>query len=137
MSVAPSTILIVDDDPLVQGAIQALLNRAGHKTRVANDGEVALAAMAAAPCDVVILDILMPRKEGLETLIELKRLYPKIRVIAMSASVVRKHNDFLAIATKFGADAILRKPFTESDLLNAVSRVVAKCAETRATAGHG
>jgi DNA-binding response OmpR family regulator len=115
------TVLIVDDDPLILGALQAILVRAGYGVRTATDGDAALASLDASPCDLVLLDILMPRKEGLETLIELKRRTPDVVVIAMSASVVRKQNDFLTIAAKFGADAILRKPFTPEDLSRAIA----------------
>jgi DNA-binding response OmpR family regulator len=123
------TILIVDDDPLVVGAIQAILERAGYVICTASDGEAALTALSISPCDLVLLDILMPRKEGLETLIELKRRMPDLAVIAMSGSVVRKQNDFLAIAAKFGADAILRKPFASQDLLNAIAAARTRHAE--------
>src|SRR3569833_2843686 len=116
MSVAPSTILIVDDDARVRAAARAMLVSQGYVVREAGDGDVALAVMAADPVSIVLLDILMPRKEGLETLIELRRAWPTIVVIAMSASLVRKRNDFLAIAVKFGADSILRKPFTADGL---------------------
>jgi DNA-binding response OmpR family regulator len=129
-----STVLIVDDDALIRAAAQAILVRQGHETRVAEDGDVALATMAAEPAQIVLLDILMPRKEGLETLIELRRAFPATIVVAMSASLVRKRNDFLAIAVKFGADSILRKPFTPDGLLAAIAGGVAHRAQAQRAA---
>ncbi len=137
MSAAPSTVLIVDDDPLVRAAAQAILEHRGFVARVAEDGEAALAAMTAHRVTTVLLDILMPRKEGLETLIELRRTFPATVVVAMSASPVRKRNDFLAIAVKFGADAILRKPFTPESLLGAVASAAAHRTQAVQRAAHG
>jgi DNA-binding response OmpR family regulator len=121
MPAVPSTILVVDDDALVRAAAAAILRRHGYVVRSAADGEAALAAMAGEPASTVLLDILMPRKEGLETLIELRRGFSGVTVVAMSGSLVRKRNDFLAIAVKFGADSILRKPFTPDNLLAAIA----------------
>jgi CheY-like chemotaxis protein len=135
---ATSTILVVDDDPLIRGAAKAILEQQGHTVRTAPDGEAGLAAVAAAPADIVFLDILMPRKEGLETLIELKRRFPQITVIVMSGSMMRNRNDFLSIATKFGADAVLRKPFTPGEMLGAMQTATAgRNAVRAAPPGHG
>jgi CheY-like chemotaxis protein len=116
----PQTILVVDDDALVREVTQALLEAAGHTVRVAGDGEEALRSLGTEAADIVLLDILMPKKEGLETLLELKRRWPDLAVIAMSASAVRQRNDFLLIAERFGADVILRKPFTPLALFEAI-----------------
>ena len=77
----------------------------------------ALASFASDPVDIVLIDILMPRKEGLETIIELKQRFPNLVVFAMSASGARKGHNFLSIAAKFGADGILQKPFSPDELL--------------------
>jgi CheY-like chemotaxis protein len=138
MTIAISTILVVDDDPLIRGAAKAILEQSGHSVRAAADGEAGLAAIAAAPVDIVFLDVLMPRKEGLETLIELKHRFPAIAVVVMSGSMMRDRNDFLSIATKFGADAVLRKPFTPVDMLGAMQSAVARRnAACAAPPGHG
>lgn len=138
MTVTASTILVVDDDPLIRGVAKAILEKYGHTVRIAADGEAGLAAIAAAPPDAVFLDILMPRKEGLETLRELKRQFPEVAVIAMSGSMMRDRNDFLSIATKFGADAVMRKPFTPEDLLIALQSAFAGRTGARtAPPGHG
>jgi CheY-like chemotaxis protein len=110
-------VLVVDDDCVVRDIAKSVLEQNGYAVWEAADGEAAMASLAARPVDVVLIDILMPRKEGLETIIELKRRYPKIIVFAMSASGTRKGHDFLKIAAKFGADGTLRKPFSPDQLL--------------------
>jgi len=129
-----STVLVVDDDALVRAAAEVILTKNGWAVRTAPDGEAALEAIAVEPAATVLLDILMPRKEGLETLIELRRTCPTITVVAMSGSLVRQRNDFLAIAVKFGADSILRKPFTPESLLAAVESGMAHRAQAIRTA---
>jgi CheY-like chemotaxis protein len=120
MPAAIATVLVVDDDSLVREAARIILENNGYSVREAPEGEAALASLAASRADIVLLDILMPRKEGLETLIELKQHYPDVTVYAMSASGARKGHDFLSIAAKFGAHGILPKPFTPEELLSLV-----------------
>jgi DNA-binding response OmpR family regulator len=117
MSATNSKILVVDDDATVRELVKALLCQNGYDVREAPDGEIALASLADDPVDIVLIDILMPRKEGLETIIELKQGFPNLVVFAMSASGARKGHDFLSIAAKFGADGILQKPFSPDELL--------------------
>src|ERR1700679_914384 len=117
MSDKIAKVLVVDDDDAVRELIKALLEQSGYDVRDAVDGEAALAALKADPADIVLLDILMPRKEGLETLIELKKRLPNLTDFTMSASGARKGHDFLSIAAKFGADGVLQKPFSPDELL--------------------
>jgi CheY-like chemotaxis protein len=117
MSTAIASVLVVDDDCFVREAARIILENNGYAVREAPDGEAGLASLAASRSDIVLLDILMPRKEGLETLIELKQRFPDVTVYAMSASGARKGHDFLSIAAKFGAHGILQKPFTSDQLL--------------------
>jgi CheY-like chemotaxis protein len=117
---ASATVLVVDDDCFVRETARIILENNGYAVREAPEGETALALLAASRADIVLLDILMPRKEGLETLIELKQRFPDVTVYAMSASGARKGHDFLSIAAKFGAHGILQKPFTPDELLGLV-----------------
>lgn len=112
-----ATILVVDDDSVIREVIKTLLEHHGYAVHLANDGDAALTFLATQSVDIVLIDILMPKKEGLETIIELKRRFPKIPIFAMSASGARKGHDFLQIAAKFGADGIIQKPFTAEKLL--------------------
>jgi DNA-binding response OmpR family regulator len=117
MAAAIATVLVVDDDKLVRQTARIILEQSGYAVREADDGEAALKSLAENRTDIVLLDILMPRKEGLETLIELKRMFPDVIVYAISASGRNKGHDFLAVAAKFGADGTLQKPFSPRDLL--------------------
>jgi CheY-like chemotaxis protein len=125
-----TTVLVVDDDGVVRDVASALLQKNGYEVHTAADGAEAVAWLAQNHADVILLDILMPRKEGLETLIELKRDHPDLIVLAMSASGARKGHDFLTVAAKFGADGILPKPFAPEQLL----RLVKERVGTRASA---
>jgi CheY-like chemotaxis protein len=118
----PLTIVIADDDPLVREACRAALEQRGFSVLIAVDGSDAIARVESQPVDLVLLDIVMPRKEGLETLIELKRRFPHVRVIAMSGSLRAGNADFLSIAAKFGADGILRKPLQLKELFDLIDR---------------
>lgn len=114
---ARTTILVVDDDRIVRDFAKEVLERHDYLVQSASDGESALSFLASLPVDVVLIDIMMPRKEGLETIIELRQNYPKLTVFAMSASGARRGHDFLATASKFGAHGVLQKPFTPEQLL--------------------
>jgi DNA-binding response OmpR family regulator len=135
MSAKIAKVLVVDDDDAVRELIKALLEQSGYEVRDAADGEIALTLLKAEPADIVLLDILMPRKEGLETLIELKQHFPKMTVFAMSASGARKGHDFLTIASKFGADGVLQKPFSPDELFALINSRSA--AQSRSTAPTG
>jgi CheY-like chemotaxis protein len=117
MPSAMARILVVDDDSAIRDVARVLLERAGHTVYTAGDGEAAMSSLASRPVDVVLIDIMMPRKEGLETIIELKQQHPEIIVFAMSASGANRGHDFLQTAAKFGADGIIRKPFSADQLL--------------------
>ena len=103
-----------------------MLQQAGYTVRTAGDGEVAMTSLASHPADVVLIDIMMPRKEGIETIIELKQRYPGIVVFAMSASGANRGHDFLRTAAKFGADGTLRKPFSADQLFTLLNANLAR-----------
>ena len=111
MSSNAMTIVIADDDSLLCETFRISLEARGYNVLLAEDGNHALKIVESTPVDAMLLDILMPRKEGLETLIELKQRFPEIKVFVMSGGGLYGRADFLAVARKFGADAILRKPF--------------------------
>jgi len=111
MSSNPMTVVIADDDSLLRDTFRISLEARGYNVLLAEDGNHALKTVESNAVDAVLLDILMPRKEGLETLIELKQRFPALRVFAMSGGGLYGREDFLTVARKFGADAVLRKPF--------------------------
>lgn len=111
MSSNPMTVVIADDDALLRETFGDFLSARGYNVLLAEDGNHALKIVESTAVDAMLLDILMPRKEGLETLIELKQRFPALRVFVMSGGGLYGRADFLTVARKFGADAVLRKPF--------------------------
>jgi DNA-binding response OmpR family regulator len=122
MSHNPRTILVVDDDKGVQTTFKLLFEQKGYRAILADDGNQALNQLASERVDLVLLDILMPDKEGIETLIEAKRRYPEIRVVMMSGGGSRTKHDFLHVARKFGADAAVRKSDGIGEILALIDR---------------
>ena len=114
-------ILVVDDDSMVREALRALLTVKGHDVVLASDGRHAMAACAAMPVDLAIVDILMPDKDGIETIREVRRGYPRTRIIAISGGSQVRDTDFLGMAEKLGADRIFQKPVEPRALLGAVA----------------
>ena len=115
------TVLVVDDDKLIRASYHLLLKRKGYTVLLADDGDAAISMLHAAPVDVVVLDVLMPKKEGIETLMEIKRAFPSVKVIVMTGGGARDKYDFLTVAKKFGADGVIRKPMTPATLLAAIA----------------
>lgn len=118
-------ILAVDDEELCRFTVRAILESAGHQVDEAEDGACALSLIKKHQYEVIILDIVMPRKEGMETIIELKKDYPDQKIIAISGGGRTKNLDYLKIANSLGVDDCLAKPFTDTDLLKAVDGCLA------------
>jgi DNA-binding response OmpR family regulator len=117
-------ILLVEDDESVRDFVHRTLVRAGYEVEDAPDGEVALQAYGRLASDLVITDIVMPGKEGLETVRELRRRYGDVRIIAMSGGGLGRADTYLDLARKLGASRILTKPFSMNELLEAVREVL-------------
>ena len=114
-------ILVVDDDAAVRSLFHAILARAGFRVMEAADGAQALAALREGGVDVVITDLVMPEKEGLETIGEIRRSYPHVKIAAVSGAFGGR---FLETASLLGADATLAKPVTEEALVDMVRRLL-------------
>jgi CheY-like chemotaxis protein len=117
-------ILVVEDDPRVRDVLHQALAMAGYDVVATADGEEALAAYAAAPTDLIITDLLMPRKDGVETIRGLRRQHPAAKVIAVTAA--RGRFNRLTAARHVGAHHTLLKPFGVTDLLALVRDVLAR-----------
>lgn len=118
-------ILIVDDYLEFRRMLSRLLESAGYRVREAENGAEALQMHRSAPADLIITDILMPEKEGLETIRELRREYPDIKIIAMSGGGQAGTGTYLNLAEKLGASRTFIKPFEVLDLLEAVKELTA------------
>lgn len=117
-------VLVIDDDPAAREVLHKLLSRAGFAVDLAADGVEGSVLYREAPADLVITDILMPEKEGLELIRELKRDYPHSKIIALSGGGSTVNFDFLPLAEKLGADAVLYKPIEREALLSCVQEVL-------------
>lgn len=113
-------ILVIDDEDLARFTVRKYLASAGHSVLEARDGKEGLTLQEQDPCDLVITDIIMPEKEGLETILELRQADPKLPIIAISGGGRQGYADYLEAAKPFGANFSLAKPFSQEDLLGAV-----------------
>ncbi len=118
------SILIVDDDPQIVKLLKKILEMAGYKTMAAPDGKVGLKTFKAHPPDLIIIDMVMPEKEGLETIIEIKRIDPKAKIIAISGGGKVDPFTYLPMAKKLGAAETLAKPLDREELLEKVTSVL-------------
>jgi CheY-like chemotaxis protein len=118
-------VLVVDDDPVFREIARAMLREAGHHVAVAEDGLKALGAIEAHEPDLVILDMLMPNRDGIETLGDLRRRWPAVKVIMVSAGARMLDAEALLNAAKaLGADATLGKPLDRIRLIELVRSLV-------------
>ena len=115
-------ILVIDDDPEMRAMLEQTLQSVGHHVMLAADGRQGLAQIASAPADLVITDLYMPNKDGLETIIELRQRFPNVAIIAMSGRTVAA--TMLSIARQLGAFEVLQKPFVTGELLRAVDNAL-------------
>jgi len=114
-------ILVVDDDQMVRQTLRLTLERAGHSVRSARNGNEALDLARSAPFDLFIVDIIMPEKEGIQTIIELRQTNPQARIIAISGGGRAGNFDYLEVARRLGATLAMRKPFQPKQLIDAVA----------------
>lgn len=117
-------ILIIDDEEAVRSTFQDLFEDEGYNVTLASDGNEGIAAFNACPADVVVTDLLMPNKEGIETIVELRKKNPDVGIIAVSGGGAAKRLDFLEMAKKLGADLVIPKPFDLDELSDAVRKLL-------------
>ena len=118
-------ILVIDDDPLVLEVLSEMLTAAGYEVVGASNGKEGVSLYRAAPFDLVLTDIIMPEKDGLEVVMELRRDFPEVKIIALSGGGEYGHGfSSLTASRALGATVTLRKPFAESELLSAVREVL-------------
>lgn len=119
-------IVVVDDDPSIRRALQLLLTKAGYHVSQARDGLEALRLWREQGGDLVITDLHMPEKDGIETIVELLTYSPGVRIIAMSGGGQTQRLDLLGNATMLGAVLTIEKPFTLSEMLSLVQRALGR-----------
>lgn len=121
--------LVIEDHDAMADVITAILTAANHTVVRASDGRAGMALFEASNFDLVITDIIMPNQEGLETIRQLVRHKPGVKIIAVSGSGNGGGMDYLRVAREFGAVATLQKPFKPEDLLRLVHDQDAEAAD--------
>lgn len=119
-------ILVIEDDESTREMLLQLLVRQGYEVTTARDGESGLAAFRSQPSDLVLTDLLMPGKEGLETIRELLDEFVGVKIIAMSGGGRLGNLGYLAAAEKLGANRVLAKPIDIPVLLQTIQEVLAE-----------
>ncbi|HET6796332.1 MAG TPA: response regulator [Gemmatimonadales bacterium] len=120
----PGRILVVDDDPSIRRTLELLLSRAGYHVTQARDGTEAVRLWREHGGDLVITDLHMPEKDGIQTIIELLSHSPTARIIAMSGGGQTKRLDLLGNASLLGAVLTIEKPFTITEMMTLVGRAL-------------
>ncbi len=109
-----ASILIVDDEAPIRALLRHILEEDGHQVREAANGQIGLTLYREDPADLVITDILMPERDGMEVTLALTQEFLNAKVIAMSGA--SGDNNFLNVAKLLGARQVLRKPFTVKEV---------------------
>ncbi|MEI6608996.1 MAG: response regulator [Deltaproteobacteria bacterium] len=118
-------ILIIDDDETFRTMVRRMLESADYKEiEEAGDGNSGMNLLRNNPFDLVITDIIMPNKEGIELIMELTKNYPRIKIIAMSGGGKIGAESYLEMASHLGANRTIKKPFKQAELLHAVKELL-------------
>ena len=118
-------ILVIDDEAGLRKTVRGMLEGHGLKVEEAADGEIGMQVFRQLGADVVLCDIFMPTRDGLETIREMRRLAPGVKIIAISGGGPGGSVDLLPLARRMGAAEVLHKPFGRSELLAAIGTVSA------------
>ena len=119
-----SCILVIDDEVSVRRMLRQMLERAGYQVIEAPNGEAGLKLYHEHPTDLIITDILMPDKDGIETILALRKSAPEAKILAISGGGRMNKVDLLSISQSFGAIRTLAKPFEREELVTMVQEVL-------------
>ena len=117
-------ILVVDDDDLIRDLLFEILEDRGYKVFEAENGNRAMQLLKSETFDLIITDIIMPDKEGIETIIDIKKKLPQAKIIAMSGGGQLDANSYLSIAKKLGVQHTVSKPFDPKVLMKLVDEML-------------
>ena len=121
-----ASILVADDELNVRQLLRRILEKAGHRVTEANDGEQVMARLHEKKFDLVIIDVVMPIKGGIETLIDMREDFRGIKIIIISGKVDTSSTAFTNLTAHFGAQRVMRKPFETEQLLREVNSLLAE-----------
>ena len=114
-------ILVLDDEASILLMLKKMLERAGHEVDIALNGRDGMELFKKNKPDLLITDIIMPHKDGLEVVLELRKKHPELKIIAISGGGRIHPEGYLPSAKHFGADLIFQKPLVQQEFLQAVS----------------
>ncbi|MGD2098831.1 MAG: response regulator [Desulfobacterales bacterium] len=117
-------ILIIDDETQIRSMLRLMLERVGYEVVEAADGMEGIRQYRDNPADLIITDLIMPNKDGIGMIIELKKEFPQVKIIAMSGGGVNRPEGYLDGAKKLGATRTLTKPIDRDEMLNAVKETL-------------
>lgn len=118
-------VLVVDDEPTVRHLLRFMLERGGHRVEEAGDGLEGVRLFRQQPFDLVVTDIFMPGQEGLETIRELRRDYPGVKIIAVTGGDMAMGADnALKFARVLGAVRVMKKPWDRDEFLGAAEEAL-------------
>lgn len=114
-------ILIIDDEAPIRSMIRLILERAGYAVAEAADGLEGIQRFREKPADLIITDLIMPNKDGIGMILELKKEFSAVKIIAMSGGGLNRPEGYLRGAKKLGAAYTLSKPISRQELLRVVA----------------
>ena len=117
-------ILIIDDEPQIRSMLTLMLERDGYEVVEAPDGVEGIKVYRQNPADLIITDLIMPNKDGIGMIIDLKKEFPDVKIIAMSGGGLNKPDGYLKGAKKLGASCTLTKPIDREEMLRAVRDIL-------------
>lgn len=117
-------IIVIDDEEQILNLLKAMLEDKGYMVDTATNGHKGLVCISNNLPDLIICDIIMPEKEGVETIIEIRKKYPHLKIIAISGGGKNNLNDYLLMAKSIGASKTLSKPFRHKEILDAVEELI-------------
>ena len=118
------TILVLDDNEDIRRLLNLMLSVEGYNVVEASETDQALTNIRDTNIDLIITDLIMPDKDGLEVIKELRRGFPKIKIIAISAGGRIGPSTYLDMAGKLGADRVFNKPFNQQEIVEAVKELI-------------
>jgi DNA-binding NtrC family response regulator len=117
-------ILIIDDEAQIRELLGQMLTREGYDVAYARDGKEGMNACREQSIDLIITDIIMPEKDGIEMILELRHDFPALKVIAISGGGRLGPDGYLEMARKLGAHRTFFKPFNRKEILDAVQELL-------------
>lgn len=120
------TVLIVDDEELIRNLLRKSLIRIAYNVIEAQNGIEAMELLKEKTIELLIVDLVMPRKGGLELIMEISNIYPNLKKIAISGKLPTDNDSISELTSRFGVDAVFSKPFEIFDLLKVIKTLIPK-----------